>query len=108
MRLPNLTNYEEHPSEPEWLVFRFSSEEQARAFEEALREAGLRHERDTEGGPPYLVAARRADREQAVRFNYVVLGQHRAPFIPHRGLRWVVFGIVAAFIALAIAGALLR
>lgn len=108
MQLPNLTNYNEHPTEPEWLVFRFNSEQQARQFEEALQHGGLRHERDTEGGPPYLVAARRADREKAVRFNYVVLGQHRSPFIPHRGLRWAIFGVVAALIALALAGALLR
>lgn len=108
MQLPNITNYGEHPAEPEWLVFRFSSEEQARAFEAALREAGLRHERDTEGGPPYLVAARRADREQAVRFNYVVLGRHRSPFIPNTAFRWALIGLVAAVIALALAGALLR
>lgn len=108
MRLPNLTNYDDHPTEPGWLVFRFATPQQADAFEQGLRDAGIRHERDTEGGPPYLVAARQAQREPAVRINYRVLGRYRKPFLADPVLRWGVLGLLALLVALAVAGALLR
>ncbi|MBK6342609.1 MAG: hypothetical protein IPF41_08485 [Flavobacteriales bacterium] len=105
MQLPNLTNYAEHPTEDQWLVFRFPSEAQALEFENALRSEGLRHERDPDGGPPFLVAARRSDREKAVRLNYLVLGRHREPFIANKALRWGLIGLLALLLALIIIGA---
>jgi hypothetical protein len=105
MQLPNLTNYAEHPTEDQWLVFRFHSEAQAAEFEEALRGGGLRHERDPEGGPPYLVAARRADREKAVRLNYVVLGRHREPFIGNKAMRWGLIALLGLLLAMGAIGA---
>ncbi|MBK9148073.1 MAG: hypothetical protein IPM12_09710 [Flavobacteriales bacterium] len=108
MQLPNLTNFSEHPTDDQWLVFRFHSEEQALEFEEALRNGGLRHERDPEGGPPFLVAARRADRERAVRFNYTVMGRHREPFIANKPLRWGLIALLGVLLALAAVGAILQ
>jgi hypothetical protein len=108
MKLPNLTNFEEHPSEPEWIVFRFAASSIADEFVEELTRAGVKHERDTEGGPPFLVGVRKSQREAAVRLNYLVLGRHRSPFIADRYLRLGVFAFLALLIALAVAGALLR
>jgi len=108
MKLPNLTNFEEHPSEPEWIVFRFGTEGMADEFVKELEREGLKHERDGSGGPPYLVGARSSQREAAVRLNYLVLGRHRAPFIADARLRNGLLVLVGVLIALAIAGALLR
>lgn len=107
MQLPNLTNYGEHPTEPGWLVFRFRDAHQADEFVQLLVAAKLRHERDTEGGPPYLVAVKQHHRSVAVRLNYIVLGRHRKPFLADPLLRWGVIGVVAVIILLALAGALL-
>lgn len=107
MDLPNLTNYGEHPTDAEWLVFRFATAAIADEFAAELAEAGVRHERDTEPGPPFLVGVRRVNRDQAVRLNYTVLGRHRKPFLPDAWLRWGVIGLVVLLLALAGAGALL-
>ncbi len=69
MRLPNLTNYDDHPTEPGWIVFRFPTAGQADEFAIGLEEAGTRHERDAADGPPFLVAVRQHHRETAVRIN---------------------------------------
>lgn len=108
MQLPNLTNYGEHPSEPGWLVFRFTEEEQAIEFGQLLEEHGLRHERDTAGGPPFMVAVKQHHRSAAVRLNYTVLGRHRKPFLADPVLRWGVIALVAFITMLALVGALLH
>ncbi|MBK9176683.1 MAG: hypothetical protein IPM46_10195 [Flavobacteriales bacterium] len=108
MELPNLTNYAEHPTEPGWLIFRFREDGQAAEFVQLLQADGLRHERDTEGGPPYMVAVKQHHRSVAVRLNYIVLGRHRKPFLADAVLRWGVIALVTAIILLALVGALLR
>lgn len=105
--LPRLTNYADHPTEPDWLVFRFADARVADEFCQGLEAKGMRHERDREGGPPYLVAVRRIHRSDAVRLNYLVLGRHRKPFIANPALRWSVLALVAALLALAVAGRLM-
>jgi len=102
----NITNFREHPTEEQWLVFRFTTREQALEFEAELRAAGLRHERDEQGGPPFLVAARKADREQVVRLNYLVLGRHREPFIANKALRWALILFLGLLLALIVIGAM--
>lgn len=108
MALLNLTNYDDHPEDPNWIVFRFAEQGMAGEFQQALRTAGIGCEADDQGGPPYLVAVRQRHREAAVRANYQVLGRHREPFIGDRLLRFAVLAIVGLLLALAIAGALLR
>jgi hypothetical protein len=108
MKLPNLTNFEEHPSEPDWIVFRFGTKGMAVEFVKELEREGLKHERDEGDGPPFLVGARSSQRDAAVRLNYLVLGRHRRPFIADGWLRYGLFALVALLIALALAGALLR
>jgi hypothetical protein len=108
MALLNLTNYDDHPEDPNWIVFRFPDQGMAEEFRSAVAAAGLQHEVDTNGGPPFMVGVKQRHREQAVRLNYQVLGRHREPFIGDHLLRWVVLGFVGLLLALAVAGALLR
>ncbi|MBK7947003.1 MAG: hypothetical protein IPJ85_17595 [Flavobacteriales bacterium] len=59
--------------------------------------------RDGEGGPPYLVAAKKHQREAAIRANYRVLGRHRKPFMTDPMLRRSVIGFFVLLLALAVA-----
>lgn len=104
MELPNLTNYGEHPSEPDWLVFRFKASEQADEFVQLLQAEELRFEQDRSDGPPFLVAVRSRHRTAAVRLNYIVLGRYRKPFMADSIFRWSVIGVVAALILIAFLG----
>lgn len=108
MKLPNLTNFDEHPTEPGWLVFRFPTREQSEEFAAELQRAGLGCERDDSDGPPFLVATRERHREAAVKANYLVIGRHRKPFLADATLRWGVIAFFILLLALALAGALLR
>ncbi|MBK7945121.1 MAG: hypothetical protein IPJ85_07390 [Flavobacteriales bacterium] len=108
MKPLNLTNYEDHPTESNWIVFRFPTRAQADEFTLGLEAEGVQHEQDGEGGPPYLVAAKKHQREAAIRANYRVLGRHRKPFMTDPMLRWGVIGFFVLLLALAAAGALLR
>ncbi|MBK8497467.1 MAG: hypothetical protein IPL52_01295 [Flavobacteriales bacterium] len=99
-----LTNYSDHPEEPTWIVFRFAQAHIAQEFIVELEREGVKHERDENGGPPFLVGVKQHHRERAVRINYSVLGRHRKPFMGDPVLRWSVFVLVALAVVLAVAG----
>ena len=107
MALFNLTNFNDHPEDPNWIVFRFPDATMVGEFTDGLSSAAIAYEQDT-GGPPYLVGVKQRHREAAVRINYRVLGRHRSPFMADTVLRWTVIGLVAVAIALAVAGALIN
>jgi len=107
MSLFRLANHDEHPTDPHWVVFRYGDPGLADEFVEELVRAGITHERDAEG-PPYLVAVKRREREQALRLNYVVLGRHRDPIIPDRRLGWAIVAFVGIMLLLALIGWLRR
>lgn len=108
MALLNLTNYDDHPDDPQWIVFRFPDKGQANEFTQALSVEGLHFEEDTSGGPPFLVGVKQRHRERAVRLNYLVLGRHRQPFIADGLLRWSILIIVGLVVAFAMVGVILR
>lgn len=107
MALFNLTNFNDHPEDPNWVVFRFTEGLMVREFTDELGRASIAFEQDSDG-PPYLVGVKQRHREAAVRINYRVLGRHRSPFMADKVLRWTVIGIVALAIALAVVGALVN
>lgn len=107
MALLRLTNFDDHPSEPGWLVFRFGFKDPADDFVAVLQQAGIAFERDEGEDGRHLVAVRQRHRETAVRLNYQVMGRYRAPFMSDAVLRWTVLGLVGLAIALALAGAIL-
>jgi hypothetical protein len=103
MALMNLTNYDDHPTEPNWVVFRFQDRGMAAEFQEGLRTAGILHEVDDDG-PICLIGVKQRDRERAVHINYAVLGRHRKPFIGDTGLRYGLVGLFVVLLTLAIIG----
>ncbi|MCB9170833.1 MAG: hypothetical protein H6597_04020 [Flavobacteriales bacterium] len=105
MALFRITNFDDHPSDPNWVVFRFSGRAIADEFKAELEQAAIGFEQDTGEEAPFLLAVKQRHREQAVRLNYLVLGRHRSPFMADPILRWSVIGLVGAAIILALLGA---
>jgi len=103
MALLKLTNFDDHPEDPGWLVFRFGDADLAREFQEGLDGAGISCETNNDG-PPHLVGVRQRHREAAVRINYTVLGRHRRPFIGDGFLRWALLAFMALLLLLAVLG----
>jgi hypothetical protein len=103
MAILNLTNFDDHPEDPNWMVFRFPENRQAEEFIAGLDAEGIGHERDA-GGPPFLVGVKQYHRERAVRINYTVVGRHREPFIADRAFRWGLLAFVGVIVLLAVVG----
>ena len=104
MAILNITNFDDHPEDPNWIVFRFASAALAREFAAELEKSGIACEQADSTEPPHLVGVKQRHRELAVRSNYLVLGRHRSPFIADRAFRWVLLGFVGLLIALAFIG----
>ena len=108
MALLNLTNFDDHPGDPNWMVFRFADREMAHEFITGLEEAGIAFEADLDDPSLALIGVKQRYRDAAIRINYVVLGRHRRPFIGDGLLRWALVGMMALLVALAIIGWLIR
>ncbi len=104
MALLNLTNFDEHPEDPLWLVFRFKERGIALEFMDGLKAATIPFEEDQNDGPPHLVGVKTQYREVAVRINYTVTGRHREPFIADRLIRWVLLGFFGLLLLLVVLG----
>lgn len=107
MALLNLTNFDDHPTEPTWMVFRFKDRLMEREFLEGLDAEGIAYELSEEDGIVRLVGVKQRHREAAIRINYLVLGRHRDPFIADRTMRWAILGFALILVLLAVLGALL-
>ena len=104
MAILNITNFDDHPEDPNWIVFRFASAALAREFAAELEKGGIACEHAESTEPPHLVGVKQRHRELAVRANYLVLGRHRSPFIADGLFRWTVLIIVGLLVALAVIG----
>ncbi|MCB0792054.1 MAG: hypothetical protein H6595_02290 [Flavobacteriales bacterium] len=102
-----ITNYDDHPSDANWIVFRFNDRGIASEFHEELDRAAIACELDESEEAPHLIAVKQRHRETAIRLNYLVLGRHRSPFMADPLLRWTVVGLVVLALVLALVGALL-
>lgn len=104
MALLNLTNFDDHPTDPVWMVFRFGDADMAREFLEGLEAAGIPYEADSDAMGPTLVGVKQRHRDAAVRINYQVLGRHRRPFIGDGLIRWALLGFTIVLVVLALLG----
>ncbi len=106
MALLNLTNFDDHPTDSAWLVFRFGDRDMGREFMEGLDAAGIPYETNEEDDGMRLIGVKQRHRESAIRINYGVLGRHRAPFISDGRLRWALIAFTLGLVLLAILGAM--
>lgn len=100
-----LVNYTKHPSNNDYVVFRYPDEERANTFEEFLKAENIWFERSSEAHKQrtyHLFGLHKSDFKRAERLNMKVEGKHKKPMIPIAGLRWfvVLFGMAALTLAI--------
>ena len=93
-----LVNFTKHPSNPDYVVYRFTNEEKANSFRRELEEQKIAFEEDTENKKQVfytLFAVHKKFYKQTMRMNFKVEGKHKKPLIPFFTLRWFVllFGL---------------
>lgn len=110
------TNWYLHPADNRYYVFEFRDADLADAYESGLKDAAIEFEReasetgsDHDGAPDgrpraHRFGVHRQHFKEALKVNHLLHGQHRAPFIPHAGLRWAMLVVTAAAVALALLG----
>lgn len=108
MALLNLTNFDDHPTEPTWMVFRFGDRDMGREFMEGLEAAGIPYEANEEDERMRLIGVKQRHRDAAVKINYRVLGRHREPFIGDKAIRWTLIAFTMFLVLLALLGAVLN
>ena len=92
-------NYVRHPSNKDYIVYRFSDPKRAEAFRSDLQSQGIWFEEDTEEKREtlvYMFGVHKTDFNRTQKINYKVEGAHKKPIIPFKGLR---FGLLLFFFA---------
>lgn len=103
----NITNYTDHPTRENYVVFRFYEENRAQDFEQLLKEQELWYEftkDESEEKILYLFGIRKSDFNQANRNNFLINAKYRKPFISNVFFKWLVLIVTGIFVAAAIAG----
>jgi hypothetical protein len=100
-----LVNYVRHPSNPNYIVFRFANKIKADDFEDNLTIDKIwfeKGEEDTRGKTYILFGIHKRDYSKVERINYDVEGRNRNFLISNKFFRWtfVLFSIGAMLLAI--------
>lgn len=103
--LLDFTNYRDHPTHKDFIVFHYKRADQAGFFENLLVEHKIEYERfddNTHKGLIYYFGIRRSYFKEADKLNNITIGQYRDKFIPGAGLRWftIIFGVLVVTLAI--------
>ncbi len=102
-----LINYVKHPSNDDYVVFRFPDIDRAKSFEEALKKNNIAYEKDQEELKTriiYLFAIHKNHFKKAEKINYLVEAKHKKPLIPFKIFRYGLMLFSAIVLTLAIIG----
>ena len=91
-------NYTQHPSNPNYVVYRFTDQNRADSFRNLLKAHHVEFEEDQEQKKQQtytLFAIHQKDYKKTMKMNFKVEQKHKNPIIPFRILRWsvVIFGM---------------
>ncbi len=101
----NFTNYQEHPTNDQYVVFHFSEEAWGDHFEKLLKENDITYEKDVIAEKPlWLYAVHRRYLTRAEKLNWQVYGKFRNRFIPQKGFRVLLILIFVLVVGLALVG----
>lgn len=100
-----LINYVKHPSNPDYIVYRFADENRAKSFEEKLTQNKIWFEKSSEAKKQKtytLFGIHKQDFNRTQKFNIEVEAKHKKPIIPFKGFRWflIVFSTIAMTLAI--------
>ena len=82
-----LVNYVQHPSNPEYIVYRFVDPERAASFEKELKDQSIWFEKDIENKREkeyILFGVHSRDFKRTDKINFKVEGKHKKPLIPFK------------------------
>ena len=102
-----LVNYIQHPSNSNYIVYRFADINRANSFEEALIDKKIWFEKSSEqkrSKKYFLFGVHKRDYNETKKINYSIEAKHKKPFIPTRFLRYTLLLFSAIVMLLAIIG----
>lgn len=103
-----LPNYNEHPTDPNYLVFSFRHDKMAEYFGQRLEEQEVKFEKDTDetnyGKTIRYYAIRQHNREKAIKVNLETWAKFRKPFFHKSGVKIGLWLFMLSLISLAIIG----
>jgi hypothetical protein len=102
-----LVNYRQHPTNVNYMVYRFKDLERANSFEEGLKESDLWYERsDPQEDEKQLVmfAVEKKHFKKTQRLNFKTEAKHKRFLIPHRFFRIFFVMLMLGILALASLG----
>ena len=98
-------NYTQHPTNPKYMVYRFTDVNRANHFRELLNENKIEFQEDTQEKKQQtytLFAIHQKNYKKTMKMNYEVDKKHKKPIIPFRFLRWAVVLFVMGILFLSI------
>ena len=102
-----LVNYVKHPTNSNYVVYRFADTDRADSFRKVLEERGIWFEESTKEGKTLvytLFGIHKNDFKKTERINFEVEAKHKKPFLPFKVFRYFVILISAIAMGLAILG----
>ncbi|MCB0478222.1 MAG: hypothetical protein KDC84_08665 [Crocinitomicaceae bacterium] len=101
-------NYKKHPSNQNYVVFRFKETNMADFFRSRLEEEKIWFEEGLDelksGKKVVMFGVHKTDYSKAQKINYETSGKHRKPFIADKALRYTLMTLLFGLLALAIYG----
>ena len=98
-------NYTQHPTNPKYIVYRFTDEKRANSFRVLLSENNIELEEDSEEKKQQtytLFAIHQKNYKKSMKLNFEVEKKHKKPLIPFKIFRWsvVIFGIAILLLSI--------
>ena len=102
-----LVNYVKHPTNPNYIVYRFPDSNRADSFQSELELKGIwfeRGEEEKKSRTYHLIGIHKNDYKVTERLNYLVEAKHKKPLIPFKAMRYSLILISGILLTLALIG----
>lgn len=102
-----LVNYVKHPSNSNYVVYRFADINRAESFQIELEEGNIWFEKASEKKRSKLYTLfgiHKNDFKKAEKINFVVEAKHKKPFLPYKPFRYFMLLFSAGVLTIAIMG----
>ncbi len=102
-----LVNYVQHPSNKNYIVYRFADVNRADSFEKELSKNKIWYEKSITKKRTkdyFLFGIHKNDYNKTQEINFTIEAKHKKPFIPFRFLRWFLMIFSAIVMTITILG----